>query len=497
MYTLLIMTVLIPAAVTQTELARLTVDDASAYAAYGDTVAMSGDVALVGAPDDAVAGNYAGSVYVFRKTGSSWAEEAKLTASDGAALHAFGNSLAIDGDLAVIGAPAPLLDTEAGEAYVFRYNGSTWVEEAKLGQIAVGSRDWFGSSVAIEGNRIVVGAMWTRLPGLNWGGPNHAGAAWVFDHDGTSWVMTQMLTASDKYDNDHFGASVALEGDRILVGATGEGDEPLQMYYIGAVYSFEFDGQEWIETQKIRASNYADQSFFGDDLAMNQGVAVVGSPGKKSQGVWGAGAAYIFRHNGSTWEEEEKLSSPWPDIYGKFGHAVAVEGDLVLIGDNNRDTAGNVNGAVFAYRHDGEAWEPEPAFSGSKSSTGIFGSDIALEGNTALVGGWEENTYPESDGAAYLFDLSPQFHLMAAPLPLVSGDDAKIMIRNGVPGNPTIALFRVEGIGGWLTLGIQNFDNTGEVVWEFPLPPAAAGFTVTLVALRLGGISNFIKTEIK
>ncbi|MCB9920511.1 MAG: hypothetical protein H6832_19065, partial [Planctomycetes bacterium] len=182
-----------------TQSAVLTTQDATGPGLYGAAVAVDGDVALVGAPGDAIHGNnYTGSVLVYRRVQGSWQEEQKLTGSGGALLDSFGRSVAIQGNVAVVGAPATLSKTNlTGTVYIFRHNGTAWVEEAKFGRGA-----GCGTSVDIDGDRVIVGASATRL-----GGQNFTGAAWVFRYSSTSktWSEEAQLVANDGVGSDWFG----------------------------------------------------------------------------------------------------------------------------------------------------------------------------------------------------------------------------------------------------------------------------------------------------
>ena len=422
-------------ATAETQVAELTVDTTSFFADFGKAVAIDGNVTLVAAPDDAVPDNYTGSVYVFRDTGAGWLEEAKLTASDGQLHDRFGWALDLEGNVAVIGAPAPLGSTE-GAAYVFRHDGTSWVEEARL--IAPGTA-WFGFSVRSPRRPDRRGRHVDESPG---GGSDHRGDAWVFRHDGSTWVIEQQLFASDGVYSDHFGSAVAIDQDKILVGARGEGDESAELYGIGAVYAFEWDGVSWNEVQKFRASDQADQAFFGWAIAMHQGYAVVGSPGKKAEGVWSAGAGYIVRDTGASWVEDKKVRSHMPGVDYDFGHSVAIENDLILIADYGRDASGSPGGAIHPFRHDGVSWEAEPAFQAAGLGPyDVFGYDVDLSGGIAAVGAYiERDTPPPSSGAGFLFDVQ------AVPLPDCGGIDGEnVLFVNGDQGGGNGWDVRING----------------------------------------------------
>jgi hypothetical protein len=198
------------------EEAVLTASDGDADDQFGLSVALSGSVALIGAHQDDDHGDKSGAVYVFRHNWSAgqWEQEAKLTASDAAPGAGFGYSVSLDGDVALIGANNDMDFSESGSAYVFRFDGAAWVEEAKLTAPATAPpEDDYGRSVAISGNTAIVGAQFDDAGGAS------SGAAYLYSCDGTQWSLAARLTASDHESGDTFATAVALGGETALVGA--------------------------------------------------------------------------------------------------------------------------------------------------------------------------------------------------------------------------------------------------------------------------------------
>ena len=202
--------------VNMTETVKLTASDAEPSDEFGTSVAISGDVALIAAYHQQV-GHFDfdyGWVYVFRFDGANWNEEAKLTPSDPAANNLFGNSVAISGDVALIG---DYRDDDngnsSGSAYVYRFNGTNWIEEAKLTASDGATGDAFGQSVSVSGEVALIGAVWDDE------GLYDTGSAYVFRFDGTNWNEEAKLTASDPAWADRFGKSVSISGDVAVIGA--------------------------------------------------------------------------------------------------------------------------------------------------------------------------------------------------------------------------------------------------------------------------------------
>jgi hypothetical protein len=227
-------------------------------------VALSGTTAVVGA----LGNNGRGAAYVFTGSGSTWTQQAKLTASDGAPFDDFGISVALSGTTAVVGA---LGNNGRGAAYVFTGSGSTWTQQAKLTASDGAPGDEFGISVALSGTTAIVGA---------YGGKSFTGAAYVFTNSGSTWTQQAKLTASDGAANNDFGFSVALSGSTAVVGAFGNSSG------IGAAYMFTRSGTTWSQQAKLTASG----GGFGNSVTLSGSTALVGAPLNPSH----IGAAFVF-----------------------------------------------------------------------------------------------------------------------------------------------------------------------------------------------------------
>ncbi len=288
------------------EVKKLTASDAEDAAWFGSSAAVSGDTGIVGAPwAGRTDGNASGAAYVFLRSeggADNWGEVKKLTASNTRFSDQFGISVAISGDIAVVGAWGDdAAAFNAGAAYVFERDAGgpdNWGEVKKLTASDAEVADFFGTSVAVSGNAAVVGA---RIESAGGAG---AGAAYVFLRNkggAGNWGEASKLTASDAQGVDHLGQSVAISGDTAVVGADGEdsrGD------FAGATYVFQRDqggADNWGEVKKLTASDAQAQDFFGHSVALDGGTIVVGAwrvdvrtPNTRSLDV---GAAYIFEHD--------------------------------------------------------------------------------------------------------------------------------------------------------------------------------------------------------
>ncbi len=250
--------------------AKLLASDANEGALFGWTVDVWGGRVAIAAP---LADDGDGAVYVFRRVEEVWNEEAKLSHPGTPTDVSFGHCAAIHGyggrRVIVVGCPSDSSD-QAGAVYVFRYETDAWVLEAELAGPAVEGIDRFGASVAIDDGRIVVGAPHSSA--------NTPGAAHVFRCEGTSWFEEAALAASDAAVDDQFGASVDIDGDRILIGASwNQGDVSPPVNPTGAAYLFAFDGVDWVEEAKLQASDAAEGDEFGLSVSLYGSYALVGA----------------------------------------------------------------------------------------------------------------------------------------------------------------------------------------------------------------------------
>jgi len=201
---------------TWTQQQKLTATDGAASDYFGWSVSVSGDYAVVGARDDDN-GSGSGSAYVFVRSGATWTQQQKLTATDGAWDDRFGHSVSISGDYAVVGA---FNDGDkgsySGSAYVFVRSGVMWTQQQKLTASDGAAIDRFGRIVSISGDYAVIGAYSKN---------SETGSAYMFVRSGVTWTQQIKLTASDGAAGDYFGASVSVSGDYVIVGAYGDDDK--------------------------------------------------------------------------------------------------------------------------------------------------------------------------------------------------------------------------------------------------------------------------------
>ncbi len=357
---------------------KVAADDGAANDYFAESVAISGDQAIVGAYQD---DNFIGAAYIFQKNSSDvWVQIQKLTIAGGESGDQFGWGVSIDGDQAIVGARN---DGGTGASYIFQKNGSgVWEQVQRLTPSNPESVS-FGSSNAIRGNQVFVGAI-AEGPG---------GAAYVFQKDGNGqWNQAQRLTPSDGSTSfGFFGNSVAFDGDFAIIGAN-------QGFSSGSAYIFQKNGSGiWVEVQKISPNDPSDFDYFGFDVAISGNQAFVGSYGNNNS----AGAVYVFQSNGSgIWEQSQKLVAS--GTTGFFGLSVSVSGDQSLIGAYRDDERAADAGAAFRFTKDGAGtWTQAQKTTASDGAAGdLYGYDVAIDGTQAIIGAFGDNA---SQGSAYMY----------------------------------------------------------------------------------------------
>jgi hypothetical protein len=321
--------------------AKLTASDPAQVDEFGTCVALSGDTIAVGAyKKDGPAGDFQGAAYVFVRTGTHWKQQTKVLAADAKERDCFGISVALSGDTLLVGSPQPgkvewgrRTGAGNGAAYVFRRKGGGWRQEAKLVASDGARADGFGSSVALQRETAVVGAMAKRGPKAR-----AQGAAYVFTRSGATWAQEAKLLVADAR-NDYFGNAVSLDGDTAIVGAYQK-EGPGGKLERGAAYAFVRTAKGWVQEARLPASDIVAHSRFGFRVAVLGNTAVVGADG--------GNAAYVFKRSDGHWTAGPKLVAYDPQPFEWFGWSVALSEDLVVVGAPFRTgPVGPRQGAVY------------------------------------------------------------------------------------------------------------------------------------------------------
>ncbi len=368
--------------------ARLTAFDAQGDDLYGDAVAAHDQLVIVGTEQK---DSLAGVADVFIQFAGEWQFFERLTRGSARfPEQSFGSAVAISNQHAFVGAQKFAIegsfDIQHGAVYVFR-NGGSMFEQIQLLTVSDGQDfEYFGNALAYEDDqgRLIAGAF---------GRENSAGAAYVYAYNGSQFNLEQRLVASDGGSFDNFGSAVAMSGVYALVGA------PNQDSGLGAAYVFERLATDWVDVQKITASDGVQTDRFGEAVAIDGNTLVISAPSKMRDGdeLLAAGAVYVYARSGSTWSLAQKIE-PSDEFAGLFGSSVAVRDGVIAIGIEGQ-------GRVVLYKNDGSAWTmtgtilPDP-----DTSVSSFGNAVALTEDLLAVGARSADVDNQrASGAAFLF----------------------------------------------------------------------------------------------
>jgi len=378
------------------EMEKLTAFDGAENDWFGCPVASGWDDVIVGVYKDDDAGDNSGSAYIFNWNGATWSLQNKVTASDAAAGDYFGFSVSIDLDYAIIGAPYEDAKGDAsGSAYIFKRTGSSWSQQAKLTAADGAALDWFGYSVAICGEYAVVGALFGD------GNENGSGAAYIFKRNGTSWSQQAKLSASDGEDGDQFGCSVAWDGDYIVIGARYDNDNG---NHSGSAYVFKQDATGWAEQQKLLASDGAANDEFGFSVSISAKYAIVGTTKGDGNEV-DSGAAYIFERDCTNWMQRSKVTASDGVANDWFGRAVSISGIYTVVGAWSNDANGADSGSAYIFERDRKGWFERSKLVASDSAAGDYlGYAVSIGNNFLVCGAMGDDDVASAAGAVYVFE---------------------------------------------------------------------------------------------
>lgn len=322
----------------------------------------------------------------------------KLTASEGADDDFFGRSVAIDGDNAIVGAfETDLAGANEGSAHVYRREGDTWVEIAALTADDAADDDNFGWSVAIDGDFAIVGAYADDLNGSD------EGSAYVFQRSGDSWTQVDKLTANDAADDDLFGWSVAIDGDHAIIGARRD---DLNGTDEGSAYVFQRSGGAWVQTDKLTAGDAADNDQFGFSVAIDGEYAIIAAFEDDLSGT-DEGSAYLYRRSGDVWVQSDKVTAGDAADFDNFGSSVAIDGEYAIVGAPRDDLGTTDEGSAYVFRRIGDEWvQIDKLAAGDAAEGDRFGFSVATDGTYAIVGARFDDLIGTNEGSAYVFRRS-------------------------------------------------------------------------------------------
>ncbi len=381
------------------QLDRLTASDAAEVDEFGVSVGISGDTIIVGSYLSDTTKIDAGAAYVYVRNGATWPEQAKLVAPDPAGNDQFATAVAISGDTVIVGSPFCNngAGDDSGAAYIFVRSGTLWTLQAKIFPDDSATNDNFGVAVALSGDTALIGSWRDTTPA-----GSNTGSAFVFVRSGTVWSQQAKLIASDAAPSDAFGIAVALSGDTAVVGADLDDDGGNAT---GSAYVFVRTGTAWAQEAKLFASDALANDNFGISVGVDGDTAIVGAWRDDTPGGGNAGSAYVFLRSGAVWTQQGHLFANDAEPDDNFGVAVAVDGDLAVVGSYLNATPAGDTGAAYYYKRSGTTWTLQPKLIGVEAAPGgSVGYSVAIDGETAVIGALDDP--PDLDsGAAYVFAL--------------------------------------------------------------------------------------------
>ena len=468
---------------------KVVADDGQVNDLFGFRVLVSGDTAFISAPAPIAR---AGRVYVFTNSGGVWTQTQTLSATPSSPpppgwSDFFGWSLSLSGNTLLVGAPFMLDQTMGpiGAVYVFENSGGTWTQTQELTADIPFATDYFGWAVKHVGDTAIVGSN-----SHNRGANGTEGAAYVFEKSGGTWTQTQLLEPSDGVPGDghQFGSSIAFDGTTLLIGAPSYDWSSTNVYSPGEAYIFANTGGTWTETAILMPDDSAEGDQFGYSVALEGATALIGAPAAMIGANTHQGAVYAFDGAGGTWTQSAKIIADDGAAFDQFGQSVALDNGIALIGgwSHNDDPGGTPPppkpGSVYLFSGGHGGWNFSTKFTASDATDGdSFGWDVAIDGTTLLIGAQGTVDGNAFQGAAYFYVPDD------APIADVSPGTLSFSLAPGASGTDTLTIANIGG--GTLNYAIAEAPASAQ---HFALEARGTSATQASAAPRL---SNAIGTS--
>jgi hypothetical protein len=366
----------------------------------GIDVAIAGDWAMIGAYGDDDFGNYSGSVHVYQRVNNVWTYSTKIFASDAVAEDNFGFNVAMSGDLAIVGAYG---DDDSGalsgSVYVFQNQNGTWTEIQKLIASDGAAFDDFGFSVAIDGNHAVIGSY------LDDDGASASGSVYFYEFDGTQFQPRGKVSALDPVTNQHFGYSVDVSGTTAVIGARFDDDNG---NFSGSAYIYDFGGGNWSFNSKITPNDGSGFRYFGTSVSINGDNILVGAIGDATIAS-SAGAVYRFENAGGTWTQADKFVDPNGSSFAYLGTSCDMGDGIALAGAYRGIGNVDVSGNVLQFADSSGTWIATELMASDGQSNDYFGGSVQIDGRNILIGAQHNDDMGFNSGSAYFYEECVDF----------------------------------------------------------------------------------------
>lgn len=379
---------------------------------FGVAVDVSGNRAIIGAYEDDDKGNNSGAAYVFGYNASThWELIQKLTAIDGEANDAFGRSVAIEGDRLLVGAyhdDYSIINfnvVDAGSVYVFDFDGSRWnqTQQLKSGEGVQSIGDLFGFSIDLDADLILIGAHSDDENGVD------SGAAYIYELQNNTWAQTEKIMAA--VNDDAFGYAVSLDGNRALMGAFKDDENDTNS---GAAYIYDYDlnSDSWLQSVKLLPfqGNSESNDYFGTSVSLDGDKALVGSfydDLSINTGENQGSVSFFYKVPGlDQWSSAQTIFASDADLDDRFGYSVSLKGNRALVGSWLDDDHGSASGSAYLFDFDENTllWsETEKITADDGGSEDYFGVALALSEDWVLVGAHREDTYETDSGSVFIY----------------------------------------------------------------------------------------------
>jgi len=386
-----------------------------------------------------------GAVYVYKRSGTSWAQEAYIKAANSEAGDEFGYTVSLDNDTLAVG--AYLEDSQvttitngtsassdnnqnnSGAVYVYKRTGNNWAQESFIkAWNSDGSHDMFGYNVSLDNDTLAVGAYWD----------NSTGSVYIYKRTGSNWALEDYLRPVNLPSYKRFGTAISLDGKTLAVGAYEEGSTQTTITngttassttnsdseQSGAVYVYKrADNSTWVQEAYIKAVNNDREDHFGASVALDNDTLAVGvryedsnqttitnddSTASTNDSNSSSGAVFVYKRTGTNWAQEAYIKAANNDSEDLFGWSVALEGDTLVVGayqeDSDQSTITNgtsassndsnsESGAVYFYKRTGNNWAQMAYIKACDSGDGDrFGYSVSLDNGSLAVGAIEEDS---------------------------------------------------------------------------------------------------------